>query len=134
MLATFLSLLGVTFAISLLISFLLVLMFAKPIRSILQRIIADEISAAWEKYLKFAIYVVGITSGVRMWDLQRYITPPATKDAQILELTRERWALEILATVLGALQGVAWMLLVFFLFALIAFVIVRAFELKRQKA
>jgi sensor histidine kinase regulating citrate/malate metabolism len=134
MLATFLSLLGVTFAISLLISFLLVWMFAKPIRSILQRIIADEISTAWEKYLKFAIYVVGITSGVRIWDLQRYITPPATKDAQILELTRERWALEILATVLGSLQGVAWMLLVFFLFALVAFVIVRAFELKRQKA
>jgi sensor histidine kinase regulating citrate/malate metabolism len=134
MLATFLSLLGVTFAISLLISFLLVWMFAKPIRNILQRIIADEISTAWEKYLKFAIYVVGITSGVRIWDLQRYITPPATKDAQILELTRERWALEMMATVLGSLQGVAWMLLVFFLFALIAFVIVRAFELKRQKA
>ena len=134
MLATFLVLLGVTFAISLLVSFLVVWMFAKPISSILQRIIADGISTAWEKYLKFAIYVVGISSGIRIWELQRYITPPATKDAQILELTQERWALEVLATVLGSLQGVAWMLLVFFLIALIAFVIVRAFELKRQKA
>lgn len=134
MLATFLALLGVTFAISLLLSFLLVWMFAKPIRGILQRIIADEISTAWEKYLKFAIYVVGISSGIRIWELQRYITPPAGKDAQILELTRERWALEVLSTVIGSLQGVAWMLLVFFLLALIAFVIVRAFELKRQKA
>ena len=88
----------------------------------------------WEKYLKFAIYIVGISSGVRIWELERYITPPATREGQILELTRERWVLEVFRTVIGSLQGVAWMLLVFFLFALIAFVIVRAFELKRQKA
>jgi hypothetical protein len=32
-------------------------MFAKPIDSILKRIIADEISAAWLRYMKFAILV-----------------------------------------------------------------------------
>jgi hypothetical protein len=35
---------------------------------------------------------------------------------------------------MGTLQGVAWMLLVFFIFALIAYVIVRAFELKRKSS
>jgi len=134
MMATFLTLLGVTFAISLVVSVVLAYFFSKPVRSILQRIIADEISLAWEKYLKFAIYIVGISSGVRIWELERYITPPATREGQILELTRDRWVLEVFRTVIGSLQGIAWMLLVFFLFALIAFVIVRAFELKRQKA
>lgn len=133
MMATFLVLLGVTFAISLLISFLIICLFSKPLRNILRRIIADEISTAWEKYLKFAIYVVGISSGVRIWELERYISPTA-KDGQILAVTRERWVLEVFRTVIGSLQGLAWMLLVFFLFALIAFVIVRAFELKPQKA
>jgi hypothetical protein len=134
MTGTFLTLLGVTFGISLVVSGLLAYLFSKPVRSILRRIIADEISLAWENYLKFAVYVVGISSGVRIWDLERYITPPATREGQVLALTRERWVLEVFRTVIGSLQGIAWMLLVFFLFALIAFVIVRAFELKRQKA
>lgn len=133
MMATFLSLLGITFAISLLISFLIVHFFSQSLRSVLQRIIADDISVAWEKYLKFAIYVVGASSGVRLWALERYISPPANREGQILELTRERWVLEMFQTVIGTLQGIAWMLLVFFLFALIAFVVVRAFEFSRQQ-
>ncbi len=40
--------------------------------------------------------------------------------------------LEVYRMVIGTLQGVAWMLLVFFVFALVAYVIVRAFELKRK--
>jgi hypothetical protein len=40
---------------------------------------------------------------------------------------------EAFRAIVGTLQGIAWMLLVFFVFALIAYVIVRAFELKGQK-
>jgi hypothetical protein len=47
-------------------------------------------------------------------------------------LTAEAWTLEIYRTVIGTLQSLAWMLLLVFVFALIAFVIVRAFELKKQ--
>ncbi len=43
-------------------------------------------------------------------------------------LTTDRWVLEIYRTIVGTLQATAWMLLVVFLVALIAFVIVRAFE------
>ena len=39
--------------------------------------------------------------------------------------------LEVYKTVIGALQSVAWMLLIFFLFALVAYVVVRGFELRR---
>lgn len=128
----FFTLLVVTFLISLLVSTIVAALFSKPIRAMLQRIIQDEISTAWEKYLRFAIYVVGISSGVRVWDLEKYITPTA-RDGKLLELTQERWVLETYRSVISALQGTVMLLLAFFIFALIAFVIVRAFELKKAK-
>jgi hypothetical protein len=56
------------------------------------------------------------------------------KDAKILELNAERWVLEIYRTVIETLQGVAWLLLVFFVFALMAYVVVRVFEMRGNKS
>jgi len=128
----FIVLLVVTFLISLAVSAIVVALFSKPVGSILSRVISDEISQAWLKYLKFAIYVVGISSGVRVWDLEKYITPALGKE--ILALTSDRWVLEVYRTIIGSLEGLAWLLLVFFMFALIAFVIVRVFELRGSRA
>jgi hypothetical protein len=130
----FITLLAVTFVISLIVSGIVVFMFARPIDGILQRIISDSIYQAWVKYVKFAIYVVGISGGVRVWELERYITPGQFKGAQILELTRDRWVLEVYRTIIESLQGIAWLLLVFFTVALIAFVIVRVFEMRKAKS
>lgn len=128
----FITLLIVTFAIAFVVSSLVVLMFNKSLNSILGRIISDKISSAWSKYLKFAIYVTGISSGVRIYSLEKYITRPEFKGSEIVILNAERWVLEVYRTIIGTLQGVAWMLLVFFIFALIAYVITRAFELKHN--
>jgi hypothetical protein len=125
------SLLIATFCISFAVSTLVVLFFNVPIKKILQRIISDEIYKAWTKYMRFAIYITGISSGVRVWDLEKYISERTYEGAKIIELTQERWVLEIYRTVIGTLQGIAWMLLVFFVFALIAYVIVRVFEMKK---
>lgn len=129
----FVTLLIVTFVIAFAVSTVIVVFFKRPLDRILARIIADEISRVWSKYLMFAIYVTGISSGVRIWDLEKYITEPRYEGSKIVELTGERWVLEVYRTIISTLQGVAWMLLVFFVFALVAYVIVRAFELKRQK-
>ena len=129
----FITLLIVTFVIAFVVSSIVVLVFNKPLDKILARIISDEISKAWLKYLKFAIYVTGISSGVRINDIEKYITRPMLEHAEIVQLTAERWILEVYRTVIGTLQGIAWMLLVFFVFALIAYVIVRAFELKKAR-
>ncbi len=128
----FITLLIVTFGIAFVVSSIVVLVFAKPIDKILVRIISDEISRAWSKYLKFAIYVTGISSGVRIWELEKYITEPRYEGSKIIELNPERWVLEVYRTIIATLQGTAWMLLVFFVFALVAYVIVRASELKRK--
>ena len=130
------TLLAVTFVIAFLVSAIVGRIFRGPIRTILDRIIADEISTAWVRYLHFAVYVVGISSGVRIHRLDNYILPFARgpeEKAEILALNSERWVLEIYRTVIGKLQGVAWLLLVFFLVALIAYVIVRLFESKKKK-
>jgi len=71
----FFTLLVITFVLALLVSVILVRVFSHPIERILKRIIADAIHEAWLKYLKFTICVVGVSSSVRIHELERYITP-----------------------------------------------------------
>ncbi len=131
----FLTLLVVTFVISLTVSFLVVQLFRSAIGNILERILSDPISVAWVRYLLFAIYVVGISGGVRIWDLEKYINPRVLRsETQApLVLNVDRWILEVYRTVIESLQGIAWLLLVFFVFALIGFIIVRMGEMKYAK-
>lgn len=128
----FIVLLVVTFAIALFVSFLVVRVFRKPIITILNRIVAEDISETWGRYLTFAIYVTGISGGVRVWDLEKYITP-RPEDTEAIVLNAQRWTLEVYRTVIGTLQSVAWMLLVFFVFSLIAYVIVQGLEGRPSK-
>ncbi len=126
----FITLLGVTFAIAVVVSFIVVQIFRRPIVNILDRVVTEELSHVWLKYLTFALYVVGVSGGVRVWDLEKYITP-RTEETEIIVLNAERWVLEVYRTGIGTLQAVAWMLLVFFVFALIAYVIVKGMEGRR---
>jgi uncharacterized membrane protein (DUF485 family) len=125
----FITLLVVTFLIAATCSFIVARLFDRPVRAILNRIVADELGSAWHRYVTFAIYVVGISGGVRIWELEKYITPRG-RDDPALVLNTDRWVLEVYRTIIETLQAIAWMLLVVFLVALVAFVIVRAFELR----
>ena len=130
----FIILLIVTLLVALGVSLLVIRAFSRPIDSILRRIISDDISVAWLRYLKFAILVVGVSAGVRIYELEKYITPQfPDKAPRIVELTSERWILELYRTVIQTLQGIAWMLLVFFIVALMAYVIVRISETRRRE-
>jgi hypothetical protein len=124
----FLSLLIVTFLVSLLVCFMVAWLFAKPVDGVLEKIVADDIAFAWTKYLKFAIYVVGISGGVKINYLENFLREPP-ENFSPPTLTVDRWILEIYRTVIESLQSIAWMLLVFFIFALLAYVIVRVFAL-----
>lgn len=130
----FIVLLTATFLLALLVSLVAVKLFSAPADGILQRIINDPISKAWLRYLQFAVVVVGISSGVRIYDLEKYISPLYQADVEhkILELTWERWVLEVYRTVIETLQGIAWAMLVFFMFALMAYVVVRIGEMRRK--
>jgi hypothetical protein len=128
----FISLLVITFLIALAFSFLVVRLFQASINSILTRIVSADISGAWNRYISFALVVVGVSGGVRVWDLEKYITSQS-KDMDVIVLNSDRWVLEIYRTIIGTLESAAWLLLVFFIFALIAYVITRGFELRLNR-
>lgn len=128
----FFALLVVTFLVAVAVSFGTVRLFDRPIASLLGRIVADELSGAWHRYIKFAAYVVGVSGGVRIHDLERYVSAPKN-DEEILILTPERWTLEVYRTVIETLQGIAWVFLLVFMLALVAYVLVRGFELRRGR-
>lgn len=126
----FVAVLLITFLTALAVAFGVVKIFDKPIADIFRRIIQEKISEAWHRYITFATYVVGVSGGVRIHQLERYISAPH-KDQEILVLNWERWTLEIYRTIIETLQSIAWMYLVVFVFALIAYVIVKVFALRR---
>ncbi|HEX5043871.1 MAG TPA: hypothetical protein VFV75_13250 [Candidatus Polarisedimenticolaceae bacterium] len=125
----FLVLLAVTLAIAALTSAATALLFSRPVNKLLGRLVTADLAPVWHRYIQYAIYVVGISGGVRIWDIERYVTPD--KEGNLLTLTTDRWIVEVYKTLIGALQSVAWMLLIVFLFALIAYVVVRGFESRR---
>ena len=127
----FITLLIVTLLIALATSLLVMRLFNRMIRKILDRLVSTELSEAWNRYLSFAVVVVGVSGGVRIWSLEKYITA-RTDQGEPIVLNADRWILEVYRALIGTLQSVAWILLVFFVFALIAYVIMRGFEVRRQ--
>ena len=129
----FRTLLVVTFAIAAVVSFAVARLFSRSLRQILERLVAAELAGAWHRYVIFALYVVGISGGVRVWSLEQYVIPRDPRAAP-LALTADRWTLEVYRTVIGTLQSAAWMLLVVFVFLLVAYVIARGQELRAARA
>jgi hypothetical protein len=132
----FLTLLLVTLLVALATAGVVVALFRRPIRQILDRIIGVELAPAWQRFLLFAIYVVGVSSGVQIWKLEQYIRAepgPNGAGRPPFVLNAESMGLEVYRTILQVLQGVAWALLVFFVVALAAFVFLRRGEAQRER-
>lgn len=123
----FLLLLIVTLLIAVGVTVIVLLFFRKPVDKILGRIIGEDMGAAWRKFLTFALLVVGVGSGVSIYKLEQFVAPDAENAIRPV-LTPEYWGLEIYRTIIGTLGGMAWALLLFFVVALIAFVITKRKE------
>ena len=87
-------------------------LFDAAILRILHTILGAELASAWQRYLRFAIVVVGVSGGVRPLDLEKYIAPNRP-GATAPELSLERWTLELYRSLIDSLQSIAWMLLLF---------------------
>ena len=123
----FLTLLLVTLFAAVLVASLVIRSFRRPIDRIMGRIIGKDLAGAWRKFLTFALFVVGVSSGVRIHHLEQFIRPE-TEEFTRPVLTAEYWGLEVYRTIISALGGMAWALLIFFVVALITFVIVKRKE------
>lgn len=120
-------LLLVTFLVALLDSYIVIKFFRGTIKNILEIIAPEKMSQAWVKYINFAIYVVGVSGGIRIREIEKYITSPH-REREATVLTMERWTLEIYRTLIDSLSSIAWLLLIFFIFTLVAYVVIRIFE------
>ena len=88
------TLLPVTFLIATAVPVGVVHLFHSAIKPILTPIVADELASAWHRYIKFAACVVGISGGVRIYGLERYISV-RNQDQTLLELNAETWVVEV---------------------------------------
>lgn len=69
---------------------------------------------------------------MRPYSLEQYINPRDAK-VPIPVLNGDRWTLEVYRTVIATLQSTAWMLLVAFVFLLLAYVVTRGLEMRAAK-
>lgn len=119
------------FLLATIVSLSVIYIFSNSIQSILARIINDPIHLAWLKYIKFAGMVVGISSGVHTYNIEKYINPDMLDKKQVIvKLTTERFVLEVYSTIVDTLQGLSWMFLIFFVVSLLAYVFVKRSEIK----
>ncbi|MBO9471633.1 hypothetical protein J7355_16205 [Endozoicomonas sp. G2_2] len=125
----FIALLIVTFGLALATSAVVARLFNGSITGIMDLITPGKMASSWRRYLYFAICVVGVSGGVRIDQIERYITPQL-RETQALALTGDRWILEVYRTLIGTLSSIAWLLLVFFVVALVVYVIKRGLELR----
>ncbi|GGX99591.1 hypothetical protein [Vogesella alkaliphila] len=126
----FYAILLVTLAVALVTSILVVRFFNEAVKKILSRIVGDDLAEAWRKYMSFAIVVVGVSGGVRIWDLEKFV-PNGRESA--LELNGVRWTIQIYRTVIDTLSQIAWVMLLFFLCTMVAYVIMRAVEARANE-
>ena len=120
----FVALLVVTFFVALAVTFIVTRMFNQPIKNILRRTFVEDVSDVWHRYVVFAIYVVGVSGGVRVLEMEKYISPRGQEPPPAL--TSDRWVLEVYRTIIDTLQNAAVLLLLFFMVALVAYAISRA--------
>jgi hypothetical protein len=131
----FVALFAASFVLALALSITVAWISREALDSVLRRFVADRsVRAGFEKYIRFAIVVVGISGGTRVRVLQEYLAASdLNKAAMATQLTQEFWAMEIYRTVIGTLEGIALLLLVCIFLALIAPVVVRMLGLEPVK-
>lgn len=125
---------------SLVISWYVVRALGQSIEKILNRITSDETSRAWSKCVKCAIFVAGVSGGIRVTekDVQEFGMRMMERsfaefDSRLYMYMLSGLAWKICEAVIGALRGIFWFLAWFFIAAAIAFVIVRVIELIKSK-
>ena len=119
-------------SLGVLITSIVVLLFRSPVRSILCRLAGQDNAGPWVRFLLFVMYVVGISSSLNVYRLEKYVSASSEYNYAVV-LDRSAWLVEICQSFTSVLDGLAWYLMAFFIIALIGLVIVRIFELKRDK-
>jgi hypothetical protein len=95
----FITLLLVNLTASLLVCLATVLIFRSPLVKLVKSHFAEEAAAVWIKFILFTIFVIGISVGTRLWDIEKYIDPQTGGT-----INQDLLALEIYKTVIATMQ------------------------------
>ena len=114
------------------VSFCVVKVFEKPIAAILSRIIRDEVNRFFIKYVKLATYLVGISRGVRIFQLYEDVRK-LTVDNQDFDWGNILWMSGIYGTIIGTLQAIVHIYLWLFLLLSFLYLMVKTLELLEAK-
>lgn len=116
------------FAVMLVVAFVTSLTIARCfvpyVQQILERSVSSSLAIAWRKYFSFAMVVIGMQGGVRVWELEKYLV--AAQESQPFGTTAMRWLLEIYRTFIDTAQSCAWLVVLFLLAALLLEAIIPA--------
>ncbi|HJZ65135.1 MAG TPA: hypothetical protein VKD70_12505 [Candidatus Acidoferrum sp.] len=108
------------------ISWLLAWLFKIPVENLLRYLVERDVAEAWTKYVFFLLLVVGVASGTRIRLLEEYLAAPSWNQTAIQsQMTQAFWVLEMYRTVLGSVEGIAWMLVLLALVGFGAYFVVR---------
>src|SRR5262249_42395978 len=89
----FVLLLVVTFTLATAASYGVARLFNAPLSGIVTRLVPDEFAVAWQRYILFGLFLVGVNGGVRIWEFEKYVLPGSVAPEPLV-LTADRWALE----------------------------------------
>jgi hypothetical protein len=123
--ALFLVQLAVAFAAS----FLAAVLFDRATGAVFVRAFGEEVGRGWRWLVRFAVLVVGVASGVRLYDLERY-----AEAGEAPRLNAAEWLLEVYRSAIGALESAVWALLLFFLVILFVALLGRRAERPAEPA
>lgn len=131
----FVALFGASFLLALVLSVTIAWLSREAIDTILRRFVAGSVvRRGFEKYIRFAIVVVGISGGTQVKPLQEFISASQYNKAALqAALTQEFWAMELYRTVMGTLEGTAGLLLICIFLALIAPAVLRMLKVEPLK-
>jgi len=108
------------------ISSLLAWLFKIPVESLLRYLAERDVAEAWTKYVFFLLFVVGVASGTRIRLLEEYLAAPVWNQNAIQgQMTQEFWVLEMYRTLIGSVEGIAWMLVLLTLIGVGAYFVMR---------
>ena len=128
----FITLLAVTLILSAILAFIGLRYLRSPLRGVLHRIVGADVAEHWYRFAVFALCITSVGHGVQVYRLERYIQK-LHKDDIIPTLDTEAWVYELYQVIERTLEGLAYGAMTVFIIGLIAIVVLRIFEIRREK-
>ena len=104
----------------------------RSIRGMLVRIVGEPAAPYWRRFTLVALGISGFTRGVELDRLALYM-PRGGGKPPIFASDAQAWVYELVTVVTRTLEGLAWATTPIFVAALVAFVVVRGFESRRDE-